>query len=158
MTTPKEALEFYADPENWKCGSILDMESSHFDGWTKAQQALASLQGEDAVEKVARIIGPAAFCSNPDPDEPAFWRKAARHLSREKARAILATGLVPDETEIRADEREKCAKAVVARSDAVMAEAEAAHDDDNYDLYERLECETGNYMDIAAAIRSGGGK
>lgn len=62
------------------------------------EQALASLEG-DAVERVARIINPDAFCSNPDPDEPEFWRKAARHLAREKARAILATGLVAGEAE-----------------------------------------------------------
>ena len=101
----------------------------------------ASLQGEDAVERVARIIiGPRL----PIPDNCQFtleelrsvrWSqstKAEQQDALNAARAILATGLVADEAAIRADEREKCAK---------VAEAE---------------CYATTGRQIAAAIRSNG--
>ena len=42
------------------------------------------------VEAVAKLISPDAFDPKPDPDEPEFWRKAARVLALKKARAVLA--------------------------------------------------------------------
>jgi hypothetical protein len=43
-----EALRFYADPKNWTGGTILDMEASHFDGWSKAQAALSAWEASNA--------------------------------------------------------------------------------------------------------------
>lgn len=91
-------------------------------------RATASLQGEDAVERVARIMARELYNGATFDDctdvEKSAWRQAAR--------AILTTGLVPDEAAIRADEREKCAK---------VAEAE---------------CYATTGRQIAAAIRSNG--
>lgn len=36
-----KALEFYADEKNWTRNTILDTESSRFDGWSIARAALA---------------------------------------------------------------------------------------------------------------------
>ena len=36
----RAALQFYADKENWRSSSILDMECPMFDGWTPAREAL----------------------------------------------------------------------------------------------------------------------
>lgn len=50
-------------------------------------------------EEIARIINPSAFDKNPDPDEPEFWRKAARVLAQQKADAILSLlGPAPSES------------------------------------------------------------
>ncbi len=110
-------------------------------------EVTASLEG-DAVERVAGLLR--KF------HRDSCYPEAMAGELNAAVNAILATGLVAGEAAIRADEREKCAKVAVARSDAVMAEAEAAHEDENYDLYERLECQAGDYADLAAAIRSGG--
>lgn len=99
------------------------------------RHALAQLESADTRERIARIIDPAAFG---EPGDKAFESAIDRWEALEKADAILATGLVPDEAEkdaeiktlrmaledatsgitascveqeIRADEREKCAKA-----------------------------------------------
>lgn len=87
----------------------------------------ASLQGEDAVERVAQLIEDhvTAHC---DDERCQTWLDN----TRDAAEATLATGLVPDEAAIRADEREKCAK---------VAEAE---------------CYATTGRQIAAAIRSNG--
>ena len=124
MTTPKEALEFYADPIAWKKQHDLEdnvvvpdfYEETSFGDMAK--EALTSLHGEDAVERVARIVDPKAF------DEtlqtfatPLYW-EGRHNLAMKTADAILATGLVPDEAAIRADEREKCAKICEAKAKA----------------------------------------
>lgn len=44
----REALSFYAEEGNWRCEGSLDGNSSNFDGWTPAKQALSAL---DAVLK-----------------------------------------------------------------------------------------------------------
>ena len=136
MTTPKQALEaarnalvalrvrLNAEPavqgRGWvSLGIVLN------DAVEKADEALASLQGEDAVERVA--LPPILD------DDADFTPDLARKIIA-KYQAILATGLLPDEAAIRADEREKCAK--VAES----------------------ECYATTGRHIAAAIRSGGGE
>jgi len=127
MTTPKEALEA-ARKCIWSGGDSLATVAI-------IDEALAFLQGEDAVERVARIRLIASKCFDPTGFEidgtpiyaVAEWKAAESTLD-----AILATGLVPDEAAIRADEREKCAK---------VAEAE---------------CYATTGRQIAAAIRSNG--
>lgn len=153
MTTPKEALRIARD-------YIVDdikRKPSEYDpagDLKKIDEALASLEG-DAVERVAETAQ--TFWQG---SSGRSWTECCEKLPaqanwfRRLARAILATGLVAGEAAIRADEREKCAKVADAKSDAVMAEAEAAHEDKNYNLYGRLECQAGDYADLAAAIRS----
>lgn len=94
MTTPKEALEriiqIYernAGRQNEKLADIPLV----------ARRALASLEGE-AVERVARIIDPSAWRDKGY--KHAEWRIQQSLI---KARAILATGLVPNEAAIRAE-------------------------------------------------------
>lgn len=121
--------------------------------------ALASLQGEDAVERVARIIiGPRL----PVPDNCQFtleelrsvrWSqstKAEQQDALSAARAILATGLVPDEAAIRADERERCANVAAGFDGACNSSRNKPFVDAGVmrEVYERDEA-------IAAAIRSG---
>ena len=132
MTTPKEALRPFAACIFNDNGDIT-IDTSHLrtEDYMRAKSALASIQGEDAVERVKALAH-------------RFWSIhpstiAAMNLTREEfyARemmALLATGLVPDEAAVRADEREKCAK---------VAEAE---------------CYATTGRQIAAAIRSGGGQ
>lgn len=111
-------------------GSTSDRSSTR-------SEVTPSLEG-DAAERVARIIDPYAWTDLDDmtPTER-FVRESRLPWMREdalaKARAILATGLVPDEAAVRADEREKCA-ARFRGKDIWTGEA------------------------IAAAIRSGGGE
>lgn len=105
MTTPKEALERaleYLDGD-----SPMHSRGGHRNEVLRAEikSTLASLQGEDVVERVALAWAKARN----------EWMRASRHGTQEEAdkaavAAILATGLVPDEAAIRADEREKCAK------------------------------------------------
>lgn len=127
MTTPKEALErikllVVGDKiPNWQDDFTTTSTRGHIADLCDA--ALASLEG-DAVERVARIIDPHSFqawqglydYSRKEGDE-GLAKRCADHFHKAgcdealaKARAILATGLVPDEAAIRADEREKCAK------------------------------------------------
>ena len=85
MTTPKEALTYISNAR-WNENADLD------DICTMADRALASLEG-DAVERVARIINQQAF-------DETYWmrgRMREQQYAKERARAILATGLVPDE-------------------------------------------------------------
>jgi len=91
MTTPKEALEA-ARKCIWSGGDTLTTIAI-------IDEALASLQGEDAVERVARIIEPYAKLDG----VPRSWiENYRRETALAKARAILATGLVPDEAAVRA--------------------------------------------------------
>lgn len=39
----REALSFYAEEGNWRREGSLDGNSSNFDGWTPAKQALSAL-------------------------------------------------------------------------------------------------------------------
>lgn len=107
MTTPKEALERLRDYLRGEAKKTDTCYTCYTDQAafiaTRLSTILASLQGEDAVERVARIIDPDGFCPEPNPDESKLVRAARRHLACEKARAILATGLVPDEAAVRTD-------------------------------------------------------
>lgn len=115
MTTPKEALEqikslVVGDKiPNWRDdftttstrGRIADL----------CDTVLASLQGEDSVERVARIIDPnAGWGVKLDSEYLDLRHEQARiedkqRVALTKARAILATGLVPDEAAIRAEQQ-----------------------------------------------------
>ena len=135
MTTPKEALEQIAarsiaqDDDDEK---ELRRQLYHIEALAKS--ALASIQGEDAVERVARIKSLlVSFHRN------SCYPEAMTGELNDAAERILATGLVPDEAAIRADEREKCAK---------VAEAEYA--DKNWHAMYRHAAGA-----IAAAIRGG---
>ena len=76
-------------------------------------RATASLQGEDAVERVARIVEPRPFEDDYPPGSmSAFNAQGRKERAYELARAILATGLVADEAAIRADERKRLLNAV----------------------------------------------
>ena len=109
MTTPKEALELKPCPfcgsrdveavdsldfvACQNCGASLeDSEPSARELWNT--RATAPLQGEDAVERVARIIDPSAWRDHGY--KHAKWRIQQSLI---KARAILATGLVLDKQE-----------------------------------------------------------
>ncbi|MGB3485339.1 MAG: DUF4406 domain-containing protein [Mycobacterium sp.] len=141
MTTPKEALERARTFVSHAPGSNAESTLRMID------EAIASLEG-DAVERVAGLLR--KF------HRDSCYPEAMAGELNAAVNAILATGLVAGEAAIRADEREKCARIADAKSDAVMAEAEAAHEDKNYNLHGRLECQAGDYADLAAAIRSGG--
>lgn len=167
MTTLKEALE----------DAILQIEYLHdrAGGDTgsgnsviaKIRSALASLEG-DAVERVARIIaGPLCDATNGEHSiavqgDYRFCTQCGETISkrtigiveaRTKARAILATGLVPDEAAIRADEREKCAKLIEPKRPRPC-------DCDHCDCHNQGDTEAVAAWDAdtaaAAAIRSGG--
>jgi hypothetical protein len=166
MTTPKEALEFYADPIAWKKQHDLEDSVRVPDFYDEtsfgdmAKEALASLQGEDTVERAARAL----VCTDPNyriyhmpGDGPRDWMtrigyrrktseltESAAESVRVSARAILATGLVPDEAAIRVDEREKCAKVAERDSRSILAK-EVGYEPDFY-KHARF---------IAAAIRAG---
>ncbi|MGX9443898.1 hypothetical protein ACWX0K_15150 [Nitrobacteraceae bacterium UC4446_H13] len=101
------------------------------------EEALASLEG-DAVERVARIIDPTF--------DVGIDESPARKTALRKARAILATGLVPDKAAVRADEREKCAKV----ADEFVT-GEVTFDD-------FCDGMSAGAKTVAAAIRSGGGE
>jgi hypothetical protein len=150
MTTPKEALRPFAACIFNDNGDIT-IDTSHLrtEDYMRAKSALASLQGEDAVERVARTICQsgkfetgqgtcAVICMDQLGD---VRKKGCGHCKRvhgAMARAILATGLVPDEAAVRADEREKWARVADSKRRSVREFSVAA--------------------DIAAAIRSGGAK
>jgi len=123
MTTPKEALEAALSVMQDAPKSVLrDCAIG------EVEQVLASLEG-DAVERVARIMvrNDPNYCIYHMPgDVPRDWKatsgyrdktselsEPAAESVRARARAILATGLVPDEAAIRADEREKLWKLAV---------------------------------------------
>lgn len=139
MTTPKEALEQIAarsiaqDDDDEK---ELRRQLYHIEALAKS--ALASIQGEDAVERVARIKSLlVSFHRN------SCYPEAMTGELNDAAERILATGLVPDEAAVRADEREKCAQeAFTAVTHVVIP------DDGNTTLADH----------VAAAIRAGGAK
>ena len=62
--------------------------------YSAIESALASLQGEDAVERVAKIIDPQAFNIDPPFQKDSYGKASRRDHARTKARAILATGLM----------------------------------------------------------------
>lgn len=105
MTTPKEAMELAISVMQDAPKSVLrDCAIG------EVEQALASIQGEDAVERVAQTIR--EYCIGVSPASIQLSHGVERIYYAglpvlELARAILATGLVPDEAAIRADEREK---------------------------------------------------
>lgn len=105
-------------------------------------QATLAAPPQDVVEGIARIIDPKAF--DQKLHASAGWRSSwittRQSDAFAKAETILATGLVPDEASIRADERERCAK-VAETPDCWKSFAGDFE---------------GNC--IAAAIRSGGGE
>jgi hypothetical protein len=101
MTTPKEALECVLAYIHGKVQSSPDEMLAIID------EALASLQGEDAVERVelplARAINDVLNAMVDAREEMTTTKISARILGDDTVRAILATGLVPDEAAIRAD-------------------------------------------------------
>jgi len=109
MTTPKEALERardYLRPKaKYKDGANYFMENEESRLLGIVDEALASLQGEDAVERVAQAAQ--AFWQSPSGRS---WIECCEKLPqqaewfRRLARAILAKGLVPDE--VRAEPTE----------------------------------------------------
>ncbi|MGX9392523.1 hypothetical protein ACWX0K_20550 [Nitrobacteraceae bacterium UC4446_H13] len=91
MTAPKEALEAILGP--YRIGDItFDQAAVAIEHWSASYTA--SLEG-DAVERVARIIDPTF--------DVGIDESPARKTALRKARAILATGLVPDKAAVRAD-------------------------------------------------------
>jgi hypothetical protein len=177
MTTPKEALRPFAACVFNDNGDIT-IDTSHLrtEDYMRAKSALASLQGE-AVERTIKAALIAADCDSGD--------GSYIHCSVEKVvRAILATGLVPDEAAIRADNtanlisiiadiREKTglggkpmlnelADAIAAEMDRRVAdERERCASEAFTAIISTLITDDGNstYADhIAAAIRSGGVK
>lgn len=152
MTTPKEALELKPCPfcggtntsaadtgVHWVACNSCDAEGPIRDTGHEAIAAwntrTASLQGEDAVERVARRHNLLVIARESGGKEfgPNTWNISFTDETWQAfTHAILATGLVPDEAAIRADEREKCAK---------VAEAE---------------CYATTGRQIATAIRSNG--
>lgn len=110
MTTPKEALEQIANVETSLDKTTLLCQIATMK--RIAAEALASLQGEDAVERVARTICQsgkfetgqgtcAVICMDQLGD---VRKKGCGHCTRvhgAMARAILVTGLVPDETALK---------------------------------------------------------
>lgn len=146
MTTPKEAHlwrhEIQHGPEGeanyaWVYDALGEMvctaKTYHAEAIVTRMNALASLQGEDAVERV-KVLARRFWSIHPS-------TIATMNLTREEFYAremtkLLATGLVPDEAAVRADEREKCASEVERRNWPNVGDARR----------------------VAAAIRSGGGE
>jgi hypothetical protein len=130
MTTPKEALERARAYVEAAPGSNAENTLRMID------EALASFKG-DAVERVARYLSSLdAF--------HLYYRGMAERTDAAKfhARAILATGLVPDEAAVRAD---------------------AIDPADLWDRYcdetdEKFRTPQGAMAFAVAAIRSGGGE
>lgn len=188
MTTPKEALERLRDYLRGEAKKTDTCYTCYTDQAafiaTRLSTILASLQGEDAVERVAAVIR-RAMLDNPTggtSEERAAKRKV---IATEYAAAYVAdctTGLVPDEAAIRAnntanlisiiaDIREKTglggkpmlnelADAIVAEMDRRVAdEREKCASEAFTAIISTLITDDGNstYADhIAAAIRSGG--
>ncbi|BEV47306.1 hypothetical protein [Afipia carboxidovorans] len=96
----------------------------------KIDAALASLSCGEARERIARIIDPnAGWGVKLDSDYLDLRQEQAKmedeqRVALRKADTILATGCVPGEASIRADEREKCA------SDAFQAVTRVVISDD----------------------------
>ena len=143
MTTPKEALERIIEIYERNAGRQNEKLA---DIPLVARRALASIQGEDAVEMVAQYL------ASIDAFHLHYQGFAERNeAAKFHARAILATGLVPDEAAIRADEREKRAK----------FKASDISDQDMRDLLSCKDLASGRAMLkrlVCAAIRSGGGE
>lgn len=108
-----------------------------------------TVESGGARERIARIIDPKAFDQKLHASEGwrSSWVTTRQSDALAKADAILATGLVPDEAAIRADEREKCAKVVESLPNITWTRAENA---------ERQAPTRSMQVVIAAAIRTGG--
>lgn len=160
MTTPKEALRpFAACVFNDNGDVTIDTSHLRTQDYMRAKSAIASLQGEDAVERVKALAH-------------RFWSIhpstiAAMNLTREEfytreMMALLATGLVPDEAAVRADEREKI-KDLSCESLLVMSDGylnNPADDNVRVALSNAAVLIFGKEraLRIRAAIRSGGGE
>lgn len=132
--------------------ALTDDDPRYKAAMQKVATALASLESGDARERIARIIDPKAFDQKLHASEgwKSSWVITRQSDALAKADAILASGLAPNESAIRADERERCAK--------IADEHSLSYDNEwnrnlgkASDLVEACE-------DIAAAIRSGGGE
>lgn len=167
MTTPKEAHpwrhEIQHGPEGeanyaWVYDADGEMvctaKTHHAEAIVARMNSTASLQGEDAVERVARELerhDTAVYEWTPQQFDT-WWTKDPhaennRKRQRSRARAILATGLVPDEAAIRASAFEEAAK--IAEATEVRSNG-----------HPQIDAPTPGDMRraIAAAIRSGGGE
>lgn len=92
---------------------VCTAKTHHAEAIVARMNTTASLQGEDAVERVARIVEPRPFEDDYPPGSmSAFNAQGRKERAYELARAILATGLVADEAAIRADERKRLLNAV----------------------------------------------
>ncbi len=122
-------------------------------------RATASFQGEDAVERVelplARAINDVLNAMVDAQEEMTTTKISARILGDDTVRAILATGLVPDESAVRADEREKCAEIADCLGDEYDATSFAST---NADQVAALRSKEQAAHEIAAAIRSNRGE
>lgn len=112
MTTPKEALEAVLSfldelAMNAAPGKRQALNPITIGGSAKlyAEGLRASLQGEDAVERVelplARAINDVLNAMVDAQEEMTTTKISARILGDDTVRAILATGLVPDEAAVR---------------------------------------------------------
>ena len=112
MTTPKEALRPFAACIFNDNGDIT-IDTSHLrtEDYMRAKSALVSLQGEDAVERVAEAIRQWTSHSYMQLHAGEMTARERRTVTavveaiERQVRAILATGLVPDEAAVRADQR-----------------------------------------------------
>lgn len=150
--------------EDTKAGSpkagdmIARNPKNHADQWLVAAayfadnfEPAASLQGEDAVERVARIKSLlASFHRN------SCYPEAMTGELNDAAERILATGLVPDEAATRADEREKMRNSISTRLNDVLCEMRPDYDDSITGFNEAWDVVRKAFD--AAAIRSGGGE
>ena len=81
---------------------VCTAKTYHAEAIVTRMNALASIQGEDAVERVARIIDPQAWRDRDYYDDYRRIAASEHHATKSsitKARAILATGLVAGEAE-----------------------------------------------------------
>lgn len=135
---------------------VCTAKTHHAKAIVTRMNALASLQGEDAVERVAlrrtvldilNSVAPAVenlACNQEQADADGCMVKVSRQAVDEVLAAVnevaiqaaTATGLVAGEAAIRADERERCASEVERRNWPNVGDARR----------------------VAAAIRSGGGE
>lgn len=129
-------------------------------------RATASLQGEDAVERVAHAVTSefgrmykdgVPICMR---EGETTWRTyyAGFDLSQFAQRitdAILATGLASDEAATRADERERCAQIADCMADEFDA---TSFTSTNADQVAALRSKEQAAHEIAAAIRAGRGE
>ena len=110
-----------------------------------------TVESGDARERIARII--ASFdwpIASKDERERWIEENWQRHIPL--ADAILASGLVPNDAAIRADERERCAKIADCMADEYDA---TSFTSTNADQVAALRSKEQAAHEIAAAIRAG---